>query len=140
MTQKLNCILLVDDDEPTNFLHQLVIEESSCCEHVVAKNGGASALEYLKSAVKNGDPHPDMILLDINMPGMNGWEFLENYDQLIDEAKARVVVVMLTTSMNPADDNKARESGVIAKFLNKPLTEEMLKGLLKQHFPEYLDE
>src|ERR1044072_9954671 len=99
MKQKLNCILLIYDDEPTNFLNRMVIEEVDCTNRVEIMQSARDALKYLTNTTSNGDyPRPDLVFLDINMPAMDGWEFLEKYNQLSDHQKARIVVVMLTTS------------------------------------------
>lgn len=134
--EKLNTILLIDDDEPTNFLHKLVIEESEITNKVLAVQSGQAALDYLTTAIDGVYPQPDLIFLDINMPVMNGWEFLERYRQLEKKYQGGKVVVMLTTSLNPDDQAKARALNIIQDFKHKPLTQDMLKELLAQFFPE----
>ena len=89
---------------------------------------------YLKSPVNTGSTHPDLIFVDINMPRMNGWEFLEEYNKLADQFKSQAIVVMLTTSGNPDDKAKAKLSKVISDFITKPLTKEILEGIVKQYF------
>ncbi|WP_020533064.1 response regulator [Flexithrix dorotheae] len=135
MKKKLNCILLVDDDEPTNFLHEMVISDFDCTEKIVSVQDGNEALEYLKSSHKD---KPDLIFLDINMPGMNGWEFLEAYQHLEEKQKVSVVVMMLTTSLNPDDEIKAKKYDLIHGYKKKPLTEEILKEIIHTYFPDKL--
>src|ERR1700741_4670028 len=98
MKKKLECILLVDDDHEDNFFHKLVIERMDITKKIEVAKNGIEALEYLKA-----DHHviPELIFLDINMPKMNGWEFLEEYQHLSPERKARITIMMLTTSANP---------------------------------------
>lgn len=134
MKRKLNCILLIDDHEPTNFLHKMVIEEANCTKQVVAIENGQDALDYLSSKQNGGYPQPDLIFLDINMPGMDGWEFLEHYKHLCIAQKGQVVVVMLTTSLNPDDLERAKQIREITCFRNKLLTSEMLKEILDRYF------
>lgn len=139
MKKKLKCILLVDDDEATNYIHKYVIEKVNCAEEVVCKQNGQLALDYLLS-LKDGEyPRPDIIFLDINMPRMNGWEFLEHYKNLEKSQQAQMVVVMLTTSLDPLDKQKALETGEISDFKPKPLTVEMLNNVLKNNFPELFE-
>jgi CheY-like chemotaxis protein len=136
MKRKLNCILLIDDDEPTNFLNRLVIEEVDCTERIEIAQSGKEALEYLSLIDGDGNyPRPDLVFLDINMPAMDGWEFLAKYNQLPETQKAKIIVVMLTTSFNPEDEIKARNMEGVSGFCNKPLTPGMLRQILQEHFP-----
>ena len=137
MKNKLNCILLVDDDEPTNFLNKMVLEDVDCAETIRVADSGQGALEYLEKAEgPNGNPSsPDLIFLDINMPAMNGWEFLERYSGLAKQHKANVVIVMLTTSLNPDDRAKASNIPDVSGFETKPLTPEKLQSILEKYFP-----
>lgn len=135
MERKLDCILLIDDDEPTNFLNQVIIESSGCTKQIKSVQSGEEALAYLKNQCVDGTAFsPDLIFLDINMPAMNGWEFLEKYRTLTNEFKMKVVIVMLTTSLFPEDVALANEIPEVAAFEHKPLTEEKLKAILKKIF------
>jgi CheY-like chemotaxis protein len=141
MKKKLDCILLVDDDEPTNFLNYHILEETGCTEHIEVAQGVQEALDYLTCSgkFKQADskyPAPDLIFLDINMPAMDGWEFLEKYKNLKDGQKGKVIVVMLTTSCNPDDEWRAKDSPYVSGFANKPLTQEMVDNILNRFFPE----
>src|SRR5438128_1021048 len=122
MKNKLNCILLVDDDEPTNYLNKLILEEVNCAQNIKVAENGSSALQYLESSDTENPEHPcpELIFLDINMPAMNGWEFLEKYSQLDKRHKANVIVVMLTTSLNPDDRAMANKMPDVAGFETKP--------------------
>jgi CheY-like chemotaxis protein len=139
MQKKLSCVLLIDDDEPTNFLNKMILEQSGRVEEVKVVNSGRHALEYLTN-IKNAGPgqqkfpNPDLIFLDINMPAMDGWEFLEQYKTLPPDQKGNVVMVMLTTSLNPEDESKANVDGSIAGFRSKPLTRKMLDEILQEYF------
>jgi CheY-like chemotaxis protein len=138
MEKKLNCVLLIDDDEPTNFLNQIIIESAGCAEQIKTAQSGEEALNYLTSAKCSDQeqPGPDLIFLDINMPAMNGWEFLEKYRKLDDHYKGKVMIVMLTTSLFPEDKLRAKEMPEISAFENKPLTEEKLDNILKKFFED----
>lgn len=118
MTKDINHILLIDDDEPTHFLMNLMIRESGLNCEVHAVYSGIDALDWL---CDDKNPIPDLIFLDINMPMMNGWEFLEKYRLLPEEKKSKMVIVMLTTSLNPNDKTKAESIDEISQFVNKPL-------------------
>jgi CheY-like chemotaxis protein len=140
MKKKLNCILLIDDDEPTNFISEMLIEEADCAEHIQIAQTGQTALNYLTNSdrfesERKDFPSPNLIFLDINMPAMNGWEFLDKYRDLEQMHKGEIVIVMLTTSIHPDDNVKANESGQISGFETKPLTAEKLDAILRKYFP-----
>lgn len=134
MPKPIRCILLVDDDPDDNFYHRLVIEESGLCSEVRIAESGSQALHYLTHPEEPGYERPDIIFLDINMPGMNGFEFLQRYHNLIPEQKSRLLLLMLTTSLNPVDKEKAVESGEVDRYYTKPLTNGMIRELVDQCF------
>ncbi len=134
MSRPIRCILLVDDDPDDNFFHQLVIQESDLCETVRVAENGPDALRYLTGADAPDYQRPDVIFLDINMPAMNGFEFLERYHALPSHQKSRLVVLMLTTSLNPSDENRASASPEVKGYHAKPLTKTMLQAIVDQHF------
>ncbi len=141
MKKKLNCVLLIDDDEPTNFINRIIIEKSDCTNHVQVTESAEEALDYLKQKgrfVANGPtPKPELIFLDINMPRLNGWDFLERYRKWSNDLKTNPVIVMLTTSMNPEDEKKARQIDVVSGYESKPLNKNKVTDLIVQHFPSY---
>jgi CheY-like chemotaxis protein len=142
MKNKLNCILVIDDDEPTNFFTQMILEESGCTNHIRIVQSGQEALEYLINS-EAGDnpvayPSPDLIFLDINMPAMDGWEFLEEYKKL--HVINRIIVVMLTTSLFPEDKFKAEKMPEISGFEHKPLTAEKVSAVLEKYFKNVISE
>jgi CheY-like chemotaxis protein len=139
MKRKLNCVLLIDDDEPTNFLNTMIIEEAHCSECIQVKQTGQDALDYLATCGAGACetkkiPCPDLIFLDINMPAMNGWEFLAKYNELEKKHKGDTVVVMLTTSLDPEDEVKARKITGVTDFKHKPLTRKILDDILDTYF------
>lgn len=138
MNKLLNCVLLVDDDSATNFINEIVIQETGLVRQVVKASTGVQALEFLKIKINSKHPQPEIILLDINMPAMDGWEFMEAYRVLEEEQKAKIIVVMLTTSLNPDDEERARNIKEINDFRNKPLTAEIFIELVEKFFPELM--
>jgi len=135
MRTKLNSILLVDDDPDDNYFHQIIINKMNMVNQIDIANNGIEAIAYLKN--ENIKP-PDLLFLDLNMPKMNGWEFLEEYKKLSIAQKAKVVILILTTSANPDDVKRAKEIQDVTGFETKPLSEEMLANILQQHFQDYL--
>lgn len=135
MRKKLNSILLIDDDPDDNYFHQIIINKMNIVNQIDIVINGIEAIAYLKN--ENINP-PDLIFLDLNMPKMNGWEFLEQYKNLSISQKAKVLIVILTTSANPDDIKRAKEIEEVTGFETKPLTKELLTEILKQHFQDYL--
>lgn len=141
MKPKLNCVLLIDDDDPTNYFNSLVMQQVGCADAIHVVQSGQEALDYLTNAgnyTTSGQqyPQPDLIFLDINMPGMDGWEFLEKYRELHYDQKGKIVMVMLTTSLNPDDALRAKTFPEIAGFENKPLNTGIVEKILRSSFPE----
>lgn len=141
MEHKLNCVLLVDDDEGHNYLTRLVIEETAVAQHIRTVWNGSEAIDYMAGRGKfggNGDtcPRPDLILLDINMPVMDGWDFMREYAKFEEARKRRTMIVMLTTSVNPDDHERARTIPDIADFKTKPLTPRELEEVVQRYLRE----
>lgn len=127
------CIMLVDDNLDDNFFHERAIRQNNPANVVIAKTSALEALDCLKST-DPADMHPDLIFLDINMPAMNGWEFLEAYNLLDKSLKSRAIVVMLTTSANPDDVAKAKTWSCVSEYRTKPLTQFVVKDLIERYF------
>jgi CheY-like chemotaxis protein len=134
MRKKLECILLVDDDEEDNFYHKLVINRMDIAKRIEVAYNGLEALAYLQ---KENQVIPELIFLDINMPRMNGWEFLEKYKDLSPAQKSRITIMMLTTSANPDHIRKAQEIEEVTGYQTKPLSPEILNEILDTYFPDY---
>lgn len=132
MTHRIHCVLLIDDNEADNYFHRRTILENGFAEQVICFDMADEAL----GAVRSGTVSPNLIFLDINMPGMDGWEFLEEYVRLPKDTTRAVVVIMLTTSLNPVDKNRAESLPIMASFCHKPLTASVLEQILREHFGE----
>ena len=135
--QKLAAILLVDDDPTTNFLNQLLLEELAVTDQLLVAENGAEALHILTHVLPPVAPGPVLVLLDVNMPVMNGMEFLEAYQQLPPDRRQDVVIVMLTTSLHPRDLARIQALPV-ASLVSKPLSEEKINAILREHFQREL--
>ncbi|HLK98534.1 MAG TPA: response regulator [Hymenobacter sp.] len=134
MPKPIQCILLVDDDPDDNYFHELIIRDSGVCEDVRVAENGYQALHYLTHTDLPDYTQPDVIFLDINMPGMNGFEFLEQYQTLPRDQKSRLLLLMLTTSVNPIDQKRASISSEVSFYYTKPLTTAILHELVETYF------
>lgn len=134
MKDKIMCIMLVDDNKNDNFFHEREIKKTHLETIVIPKESGAEALEYLNSMIKVGYTKPILIFLDINMPGMDGWAFLEEYNKLDKEIQSGIIVVMLTTSDNPETKARAMSWSSVSDYITKPLTKEIMEDLNDKFF------
>lgn len=121
-----NKVMVVDDAKIDRFLAEKVISKYAFAEEVISVNSGIGALEYLTSNTQDENALPDLIFLDINMPGMNGFEFLTEYKKLPEIVKRKCIIIMLSSSLHPEDKERALQSPYVCQFLNKPLTKQKL--------------
>jgi CheY-like chemotaxis protein len=134
--QKLACTLLVDDDQTTNFLCRRLLQEVNFTEKLLVAVNGQEALALLDEHCPPehiGADCPVLILLDMKMPVMDGFDFLEAYARLPQARNPAIVIVMLTTSLHPRDLARAEQFN-IAGFVSKPLTRAKINALLHTHF------
>ena len=130
MNNQIDFVLLIDDDDTDNELHKRVLSKSGCVNEVKCFSYADEALEFLRTSPKQ----PSLIFLDINMPRMNGFQFLEEYATLPEEKKAKCVVMMLSTSVNPNDFEQAKKTNPKMGFHSKPLRLETVIELVDEHF------
>lgn len=123
-------ILLVDDNEADNFLHKRALKKAGYSESVFVEESVESALDTFSQHQKNNSPF-EIIILDINMPGFSGWDFI---DKLKDEFSADIQlpeIFIMTTSYNPDDKVRAKGLDCVSDFITKPLTLEKIKLIIK---------
>ena len=130
----LPAVLLVDDDPTVNFLNQRLLSRLNVSQQVYVAHNGAEALTLLNTHCQaDFQACPALVLLDLNMPVMNGFEFLEAYQRLPAAQRQGTSIVVLTSSVLPADQVRAKGLSV-AGFLTKPLTREGLNTVLQAQF------
>lgn len=133
--KELSSILLIDDDPLTGILHKRIIEGLNISSRIEIADSGEAALQLIEQYIRSGNEEkiPQLILLDINMPFMDGYQFLEAYHSLEFNHKDSVVVAVLTTSFRHKDKIRVKEYQ-IQDYIEKPLTEERMMELMEQHF------
>lgn len=132
--KKYKTVMLIDDNEIDNLINQKIIESAGICERIFTHTGGKSAIEFLRNMEKIADVAgdavlPELIFLDIDMPLMDGFQFLDEFEGLSEKTKEHCKIVMLTSSINPQDVSRSKRYKSVKKYLNKPLTPESLKKL-----------
>ena len=136
--KKLGRILLIDDSAADNFIHVRRFGKMNIAEDVVVRINGQEGLDYLTTPLPTGGyPRPDLLFLDINMPVMDGWTFLDHYQGLGDEHRARITIAMLTSSVGDSDYARASSYAVLNGHEAKPLHRENIRALLVNHFPHH---
>ena len=125
--KKINCVLLVDDDNINNFINERLLKKLNITHNVKVAMNGEEALDFLKSNAEN--LFPELILLDINMPEMNGIEFLKNFKKMVLDYNIRVI--LLTGIVTPEIRKKLASLGY-ADVIEKPFSEEKLWSILRK--------
>jgi CheY-like chemotaxis protein len=130
----LKTILCVDDDPITLMLCKKVIKKAEFSEEVLFANNGQEAIDLFqaladKNQINEISELPQLIFLDLNMPVMSGWEFLDLFKNTISNKFSQTKVIILSSTIDPADYNKAKQYDIVSHFLSKPITVEMLENL-----------
>ncbi|RTY68201.1 response regulator [Flavobacterium sp. GSP27] len=128
----LDTILCVDDDPITLMLCKKVINKSSFSNEIITSQNGEEALKYFNTIRQNNDDkhhHPQLIFLDLNMPVMGGWEFLDYFNSPEFSDFSAIKVIVLSSTIDPEDLEKAKKYPMVIDFLSKPITLSMLEYL-----------
>ena len=117
--------LLIDDNYIDNFVTRRILEGGNFAEKVIVSQSAADAIDSLRS----GSVKPDVIFLDIRMPVMGGFEFLQEYDKLEIDGKKAIKIFMLSSSLDPTDIKKSSNNKYITQFIHKPITQKILDDI-----------
>lgn len=124
---KLDLIYIIDDDEIFVKITTKLLQLAGICDNFTVFKNGQEALDYIKPRLQNSEPLANMTLLDINMPVMDGWEFLDNIQN--EKNSEKLNINMISSSIDPLDIEKAKTYSLIQNFLTKPINIEKLKTL-----------
>ncbi len=121
-------LLVIDDDDINIFIISKIVEKTGYDVEIFAKHNGQLAIDYIKELKENNQPLPHLVLIDINMPILNGWEFIEAFEEL--ELQETNDMYMLSSSVYENDIEKAKSYKSVKGFISKPLSIDRLKELL----------
>ncbi len=124
---KYHSVMLIDDNSLDNFINKKLIETHGFAEKVMTYQEATEALEILKTSPASD--WPEVIFLDINMPEMDGFQFLDEYEKLPENQRMQMKVILLSTSESFKDLNRANKNPYVRKVLNKPLTIQVLQAI-----------
>lgn len=131
---KVEKVLIVDDDPTNNFICTKIISIANFARDVHGCLSAAEALEYLQERKSSPESLPDLIFLDINIPIMNGWKFLDEYKSLLPYFNKKIILFMLSSSVHKEDIKRARGYDEVADYVSKPLTVDTLRMIDSNYF------
>ena len=128
----LHTICLIDDDRIYQFTAKRILESTGLSKEILVFQNGEEAVIYLQKNSKEEDRLPDIIFLDINMPVMDGWQFLEAFQEFSEELIKPVTIYMVSSSVDEYDIRKSKEYKLVSDYVIKPLNRERFEELIKQ--------
>lgn len=130
--KQVGIIFIVDDDKIYRYTTEKYIELLKLAKEVRTYSDGEEALNSIKENVNNADKLPDIILLDVNMPIMDGWDFIEEYTSLNPSPVKKITLYMVSSSIDERDRDRALKIAQITDYIVKPITEEYLIKLIQK--------
>ncbi|MCX6295281.1 MAG: response regulator [Bacteroidetes bacterium] len=128
----INNLAIVDDDDIFVYITKKTIEQTDLVEQIKVFGNGYEAIKFLKENIKNADALPEIILLDLNMPIMDGWAFLEEFVLLKPKTDKKITIYIITSSISPHEMNRAKGITEVSDFIIKPVTKEKFIELLNK--------
>ncbi len=127
---KVDTICLVDDDTVFQYIMEHTISKKKLANTILKFMDGETAINFIIRNLHNQSKLPEFILLDLNMPVMDGWEFLQEFLIIQSQLKKKITIYIVTSSVNDSDIEKAQNFQIISGYLVKPITEEKLIEIL----------
>lgn len=129
---KFNIACVIDDDEIYTFTIKRIISIAKFAEKTLFFHNGRVALDFFVEYMRVTESLPDVILLDINMPVLDGWQFMDEFIKMIPHFGKKINVYIVSSSIDDADHQRAKDMEAISDFMVKPVTIESLLGLVDQ--------
>lgn len=130
MNRRIEIIYVVDDDDIYQFAVKRKILKRKLSAEVNTFKNGKDAILFLDRVIKAGEPLPDMILLDLNMPIMDGWDFLEKYAQIPPRLKKKILLYVISSSIQESDIERAKSISEVTDYIIKPIDDKQLDDIL----------
>ena len=128
---KIHSSCIIDDDPIFIYGTKRIMKEIHFCDSILVYNNGQDAIEGLTELTVNGDALPSVIFLDLNMPIMNGWEFLELFTKIPNTTLSEITVYIISSSVDPRDLEKVKNYKIVNNYILKPLTPKDLEGVVE---------
>jgi CheY-like chemotaxis protein len=128
--KKVDTVCIVDDDDIYQFTTTILLRKTELVNKIVVFSNGLKAIDFLKKEMGNKENIPDILLLDVNMPVMDGWEFLEEYLLIRSKLPKSVVIYMVSSSVDERDVLRAKSISALSGYLVKPISSENLMDII----------
>lgn len=129
---KLKSTCIIDDDPIFIYGTKRIMNEVGFSDNIIVYNNGQDAIDGLNEMTENGEDLPPVIFLDLNMPIMNGWEFLEDFVKIPNHNREKVTVYIISSSIDPRDLERIKNYKVVNNYILKPLSPEDLHSVLEK--------
>lgn len=123
-------LTLIDDDEVFVYLTRKTIHKTNLVDQISVFDNGLDALNFIKNNIGNQDVLPDVVFLDLSMPIMDGWQFLEEFGKLKSDQKRKITIYICSSSISPDDVSRAKASNEVSDFIFKPITAQKLQEIV----------
>lgn len=132
MMKGIKILTIIDDDEIFVYLTKRTIRQTGLVEHIEVFNNGLDALDFLDHNKDNAPALPEIIFLDLNMPIMDGWQFLEEFSKIIPKIQKSITVYICSSSISPDDISRAESNNEVTDYIIKPITKDILMEVIEK--------
>lgn len=129
--KKIQSTCIIDDDPIFIYGTRRIMKEVDFCDNILVFNNGQDAIEGLKELIAQGEDLPEVLFLDLNMPIMNGWEFLEDFVKISNPDGKKVIIYIISSSVDPRDLERIRNYKMVNNYILKPLSPQDLENVLQ---------